>query len=129
GSGWRSVKVASLVSRAQAITDRLLNNMYAKPQPRQFRSSTKEELSPQEASAPPTFDESQICSMCSKAGDLSVVLGCSHRLCFHCLTGQPCFGSSCPSCQREHDLDLASWALDSVLARFVEIRIDPSTPT
>jgi hypothetical protein len=98
-----SNKIASLLSRAHTITDRLLN--------KQFQADKAK-------------GNNVACPICLNPLERPLQLSCEHSFCFDCVTKQPCFGTSCPLCKKEQQIAFNNLTIDSILSRFTQINLN-----
>lgn len=81
--------------------------------------------------ASPDFED-YTCSICLDVLSMPVVLPCTHRFCYGCLSEAALHNhvrGHCPLCKKETDLDPSHYEIDPVLSRFVKshFRRSPSS--
>ena len=99
-----------LSKRAQKITDRLLNKNY---------NNNKENNNNNNNDSEENNNASVLCPLCNNSINVPLSLPCSHVFCFNCLLSEPGFGSVCPFCQVESEVDPQSTcSIDTLLTKF-----------
>ncbi|KAL1528989.1 hypothetical protein AB1Y20_010310 [Prymnesium parvum] len=68
------------------------------------------------------------CSICLEVLNMPVVLSCTHRFCYGCLSKASFYNHACPLCKKELDLDPSNYDIDPVLNRFVRSHFHPRSP-